>query len=93
MPHAAFSGQTPDEMYFGTAANLPVELVAARSRAQVARLAANRAMSCNRCLGPQPDPAESRIPPMIPALMLLRTREYGMSPYAAGLGVARTRPL
>jgi transposase InsO family protein len=63
MPHAAFSGQTPDEMYFGTAANLPVELAAARSRAQVARLAANRAMSCNRCLGPQPDPAESRIPP------------------------------
>jgi len=23
MPHAAFHGQTPDEMYFGTAANLP----------------------------------------------------------------------
>jgi hypothetical protein len=23
MPHAAFWGQTPDEMYFGTAANLP----------------------------------------------------------------------
>jgi putative transposase len=63
MPHAAFSGQTPDEMYFGTAANLPAELASARSRARVARLAANQAMSCNRCLGQQPDPAESRIPP------------------------------
>ena len=30
MPHAAFSGQTPDEMYFGMAANLPTELAAAR---------------------------------------------------------------
>ena len=63
MPHAAFSGQTPDEMYFGTAANLPAELAAARSCAGVSRLAANRAMSCDRCLGQQPHPTESRIPP------------------------------
>jgi transposase InsO family protein len=60
MPQAAFPGQTPDEMYFGTAANLPAELAAARSHARVARLAANRAMSCDRCLGQQPDPTESR---------------------------------
>jgi transposase InsO family protein len=39
MPHAAFHGQTPDEMYFGTAANLPAELAAAREQAPVARLA------------------------------------------------------
>jgi hypothetical protein len=63
MCHAAFSGQTPDEMYFGTATNLTAELAAARSRAWVARLAANQAMSCDRCLGQQPQPTESRIPP------------------------------
>lgn len=49
MPHAAFHGQTPDEMYFGTAANLPAELAAAREQARAARLAANRAMSCDHC--------------------------------------------
>ena len=50
MPHPAFSGQTPDEMYFGTAANLPNELAAARSKARLERLAANRATSCDRCI-------------------------------------------
>jgi putative transposase len=49
MPHAAFHGQTPDEMYFGTA--------------RAARLAANRAMSCDRCLGQQASPPVSEIPP------------------------------
>jgi putative transposase len=51
MLHAAFHGQTPDEMYFGTTANLPAELAAARKQARTARLASNRAMSCDRCLG------------------------------------------
>ena len=51
MPHSAFAGQTPDEMYFGTAADLPTELAVARSQARTARLAANRAMSCDRCIG------------------------------------------
>jgi transposase InsO family protein len=63
MPHAAFHGQTPDEMYFGTAANLPVELAAAREQARAARLAANRAMSCDRCLGQQASPPVLEIPP------------------------------
>jgi putative transposase len=47
MPHAAFSGQTPDEMYFGTPPNLPAQLGAARDLARAARLAANRAMSAH----------------------------------------------
>jgi hypothetical protein len=59
MPHAAFHGQTPDEMYLGTAASLPAELAAARKSALVRRLAANRAASCDRCL----PPAASEIPP------------------------------
>jgi putative transposase len=63
MPHAAFHGQTPDEMYFGTAANLPVELAAAREQARAARLAANRAMSCDRCLGRQASLPVVQIPP------------------------------
>jgi transposase InsO family protein len=49
MPHAAFRGQTPDEVFFGTAPNLPVELDAARARARQLRLAANRSASCDRC--------------------------------------------
>ena len=62
MPHAAFHGQTPDEMYFGTAANLPAELAAARSKAWAERLAANRAMTCDRCTGQQASPPISQIP-------------------------------
>ncbi|MGD0838661.1 MAG: integrase core domain-containing protein [Polyangia bacterium] len=44
MPHSAFAGQTPDEMYFGTGVDLPAQLAAARSKARGERLAANRAM-------------------------------------------------
>ena len=52
LPHSAFQGQTPDEMYFGTAATLPDELAAARNKARERRLAANRAASCGRCSAP-----------------------------------------
>jgi hypothetical protein len=62
MPHAAFEGQTPDEMYFGTATNLPGELAAAKNNARAARLAANRALSCQACLGRQAAPPETPIP-------------------------------
>jgi putative transposase len=46
MPHAAFSGQTPDEMYFGMAANLPTELASGR---QLARAAVAYAEVWNVC--------------------------------------------
>ena len=49
MPHAAFAGQTPDEMYLGTAPNLAAELAAARTAARELRLAPNRSTSCARC--------------------------------------------
>ena len=52
MPHSAFHGHTPDEMYFGTAANLPGQLAAARRDARQRRLAVNRAVSCPRCSPP-----------------------------------------
>jgi len=49
MPHAAFRGQTPDEVFFGTAPNLSAELDVARTKARELRLAANRSASCDRC--------------------------------------------
>ena len=63
MPHAAFSGQTPDEMYFGTAANLPAELAATRKLARAARLATNRSLSCECCQSEQVVGPGSEIPP------------------------------
>ena len=63
MPHPAFSGQTPDEMYFGTAVNLPAQLAADRSKARAERLTANRAMTCDQCSGQQSAPPPLPIPP------------------------------
>jgi hypothetical protein len=63
MPHSAFAGQTPDEMYLGTAKDLADELVVARRKARERRLAVNRAVSCHRCV-PQPSkPAAPGNPP------------------------------
>jgi len=53
MPHPAFSGQTPDEMFFLTGGKVFEELALAKGNARAARMAANRAMSCERCLGQQ----------------------------------------
>jgi hypothetical protein len=63
MPHSAFSGQTPDEMYFGTAVDLPAQLAAPRSKAREERLAANRAMTCDQCSGEQTSLLASQISP------------------------------
>lgn len=49
LPHAAFQGQTPDEMYFGTGGNVPRQFAAARIAARQARLAANQAIRCPSC--------------------------------------------
>jgi hypothetical protein len=49
LPHAAFKGQTPNEMYFGTGADVPKQLADARVAARTARLAANRAVRCATC--------------------------------------------
>ena len=46
MPHPAFDGQTPDEVFFRTGAKVPEELALAGDDARAARMAANRAMSC-----------------------------------------------
>jgi hypothetical protein len=46
MPHSAFLGQTPDEIYFGTGDHVPAELKAALRVAQQRRLTQNRAARC-----------------------------------------------
>jgi putative transposase len=49
MPHAAFDGQTPNEMYFGTGDTVAVELATARRTAREERIKANRAAACSVC--------------------------------------------
>ena len=49
LPHLAFHGQTPDEMYFGKGAAVPEQLAADRAAARRSRLEANRALRCQVC--------------------------------------------
>ena len=49
LPHSAFRGQTPDEMYFGTGDRIPDELEAAKRGARQSRMKLNRATSCQIC--------------------------------------------
>ena len=50
IPHSAFNGQTPDEIYFGTGDNIPEQLIKKREEARLARMEKNRVMSCDACL-------------------------------------------
>lgn len=49
LPHSAFRGQTPDEMYFKTGESIPGELEATRQKARQARAEANRKQDCESC--------------------------------------------
>ncbi len=49
LPHSAFHGQTPNEMYFGTGDRIPDELEAAKKVARQSRMKLNRATSCPMC--------------------------------------------
>ncbi len=49
IPHSAFRGQTPDEMYYSRGNDVPDTLEAAKTRARFARLMANRATACSAC--------------------------------------------
>jgi len=59
MPHSAFLGQTPDEIYFGTGDHVPAELKAAHQAAQQRRLTENRAARCRLCDPVDAAPVES----------------------------------
>jgi putative transposase len=49
LPHSAFRGQTPDEMYFGRGDAVPADLTARAAAARRARIEANRSTACRRC--------------------------------------------
>jgi len=49
MPHSAFRGQTPDEMYYNTGAEVPGELAEARWKAMETRIEATRKVTCENC--------------------------------------------
>ena len=49
LPHSAFRGQTPDEMYFATGNHIPKRLETARKAAREARMEVNRKNSCPTC--------------------------------------------
>jgi transposase InsO family protein len=49
LPHAAFDGRTPDDVYFGRGADVPERLRRERQRARQRRLEKNRQARCSRC--------------------------------------------
>ena len=49
MPHSAFDGQTPDEMYFGRGEAVPDELAQKRREARSRRVEENRKLACSTC--------------------------------------------
>ena len=49
MPHSALNWRTPDEVYFGRAEDVPVQIEQARRAARQARMTTNRATSCDSC--------------------------------------------
>ena len=49
LPHSAFQGQTPDEIYFQNGDHIPQQLEVARQQARQARVEANRKRDCEAC--------------------------------------------
>src|SRR5467141_367294 len=49
LPHSAFRGQTPDEMYFGTGDAVPADLTSGAAAARRTCVEANRSASCETC--------------------------------------------
>jgi hypothetical protein len=49
LPHSAFRGQTPDEIYFGTGDAVAADLTARAAAARLARVKANRSAVCGTC--------------------------------------------
>ena len=49
LPHSAFRGQTPDEIYFGTGDTVPANLTSGAAVARRARAGANRSAACATC--------------------------------------------
>jgi transposase InsO family protein len=50
MPHSAFEGQTPNEVFFGTGDSVVAKLASDWVQAQAERLARNRSAGCGVCI-------------------------------------------
>ncbi|MEE8165492.1 MAG: integrase core domain-containing protein, partial [Myxococcota bacterium] len=50
MPHSAFHGQTPNEVFFGIGDEVPKKLADARTAAREKRLKENRSSACGACV-------------------------------------------
>ena len=50
VPHSAFEGQTPDEVFFGIGAEVPKNPSDARKKARERRMNANRTAQCDVCV-------------------------------------------
>jgi putative transposase len=50
MPHSAFAGQTPNEVFFGTGDAVAARLAAKRVQAQTERIDRNRSAGCGVCI-------------------------------------------
>ena len=50
MPHAAFQGQTPDEVFFGIGDDIASKLAEAHRMAREKRLTENRSAACRSCV-------------------------------------------
>jgi hypothetical protein len=82
MPHAAFRGQTPDEVFFGRGEGIPDHLAAGHRRASEARLAENRRLTCDTCDAKSPLLRAARDglkPLVISSVLQLPTLESRMS--------------
>jgi len=51
MPHSAFHGQTPNEIFFGTGDEVAQRLTARRRSAREERMEVNRVAGCSVCVG------------------------------------------
>ena len=51
IPHSAFDGQTPNEVFFGTGDSVVAKLAAERVPAQTKRMDRNRSVGCGVCIG------------------------------------------
>jgi hypothetical protein len=49
LPHSAFRGQTPDEMYYGTGDAVPADLRSRAAAARRTRAEANWSAACGTC--------------------------------------------
>ncbi len=56
IPHSAFDGTTPDEVYFGKADSIESDLIERRAEARRRRVQSNRASNCGRCPYPARGP-------------------------------------